>query len=193
MRAVHWPAKKDPAAALAVLQEIRDTIGETRTEGAQGYLNPRDANPDDAETHDVPGDEVTSETMAEPAQNGLDEVWPEVLHQIWPSERDICRALGWIEWPRTGRNEPLGWVMCCACGMLSPPEGRSMRPDFDGHLGEIAGMHFYTMPGARKKAEAACLLPTPTLLESSSGPRMSPTSHAAVRGHTGRKRRLRLI
>ncbi|MER8841164.1 hypothetical protein NKH86_20785 [Mesorhizobium sp. M0913] len=94
MRAVHWPAKEDPAAALAVLQEIRDTTGQTRTEGAQGHLNPRDANPDDAETHDVPGDEVTSETMVEPAQDGLDEVWPEVLHQIRPSERDICRGVG---------------------------------------------------------------------------------------------------
>lgn len=88
------PAKEDPAAALAVLQEIRDTTGQTRTEGAQGYLNPRDANPDDAETHDMPGDEVTSETMVEPAQDGLDEVWPEVLHQIRPSERDICRGVG---------------------------------------------------------------------------------------------------
>ncbi|MER8841151.1 hypothetical protein NKH99_30865 [Mesorhizobium sp. M0854] len=73
MRAVHWPAKKRSSRSACRAARDRDTIAETRTEDAQGYLNPRDANPDDAETHDVPGDEVTSETMVEPAQDGLDE------------------------------------------------------------------------------------------------------------------------
>lgn len=68
-----------------------------------------------------------------------------------------------------------------------------MRPDFDGHVAEIAGMHFYTKPGARKKAEGGMLVTYTDAAGTSSGPRMSPTSHAAARGHTGRKRRLRLI
>lgn len=66
--------------------------------------------------------------MTEAIQDGPDEIWQEAPHEIRPSERDICRALSWIEWPFTGRSGPVGWSMRCHCGKLAPHTPR-LRQD----------------------------------------------------------------
>jgi hypothetical protein len=157
--AVRWLAKKDPEAALAVLQRIRDESCNYGAEVEPGYLDPRDRSADDMETHVVPDEPLTSETMTEPVQDGPDEVYPEMLHEEQPSERDICQALGWIEWPRTGRSNPIGWAMRCACGRLAPPEGRLFPSVASGdNKIEVAGLTYYTRPDARRGKAGGMLL-----------------------------------
>lgn len=159
--ALKWLAKRDPDAAAAIWKRIRSAAStEAPIPEQQAYLNPVERIADDAGPHVVPDEVVTSETMAEPVQDGPDEVWPDMLHEVRPSERDICSALGWIEWPNSSprRSEPIGWCMRCPCGMLSPIEGRNFRPVFDGHLATLGGMSFYTKPSARKLAEGGMMV-----------------------------------
>ncbi|WP_139788974.1 hypothetical protein [Manganibacter manganicus] len=161
MPALRWLAKKDPAAALAVLEEIRDSRHQTHRGAEPGYLDARDRSTDDAEHFVRDGADDTDATcapvtlanMSEPTQDGPDEIHAESLHEIKPSERDICRALGWIEFPYTGRSAPLGWCMHCACGSLSPTEGGHLRPTFDGPRAHLAGLVFATGKGAVKQRD----------------------------------------
>lgn len=149
--ALNWLAKKDPAAARAVLDAIRDSSSQMHHAEEPGYLDPRDHSTDDAETCVAPDEVLTAETMSEPMRDGPDEIHAESLHEIHPSERDLCRALGWIEWPYTGRSAPVGWCMHCACGSLSPTDGRHLRPTFDGTRAHLAGLVFATGKGAVKQ------------------------------------------
>ncbi|WP_156459996.1 hypothetical protein [Mesorhizobium sp. Root157] len=151
MPALRWLAKKDPAAALAVIEAIRDSRHQTHHESAPGYLNPAGVNADDAETCVAPDETLTSETLAEPTQGGPDEIHAEALHEIRPSERDLCRALGWVEFPYTGRSAPLGWCMRLPHRMMWPTEGGHLRPTFDGTRAHLAGMTFATGKGAVKQ------------------------------------------
>lgn len=148
-----WLLGRTPDGARAVALEIRNARHQTHADSVPGFLNPISTTSDDTETHSVPGDELTSETMAEPSQDGPDEVWQEVLHEIRPTERDICRSLGWTEWPFTGRSGPLGWSMRCHCGMLVDTDGRHLRPAYDNTRAHLAGMVFATGKGARKQRD----------------------------------------
>lgn len=154
--ALKWLIKQDPEAALAVWLAMRDEACAHADAGSRH--DGRDANPDDAESHVVPDEPLTSETMAEPAQDGPDEIHPEMLHEIRPSERDMFQALGWFEWPVTGRSEPLGWLMRCPCGRIAPAEGSMFRPAFDRWQAELAGMTFYLRPKARRYHEGGLLV-----------------------------------
>lgn len=156
--AVRWLAKKDPEAALAVLQRIRDERCNYGAETEPVYLDPRDRSADDMETHAVPDEPLTSETMAESAQDGPDEVSAEMLHEEQPSERDIGQALGWIEWPRTGRSGPIGWAMRCPCGRLAPTEGALSPTTVAGDTIEIGQLTYYTRPKARRGKAGGMLL-----------------------------------
>ncbi|RWN99374.1 hypothetical protein [Mesorhizobium sp.] len=148
-----WLHGKAPEAANAVAAEIRNARNQTHTDAAPSFLNPISATPDDVEVHTVPDEAVTSETMAETVQDGPDEIWKEVLHEIRPTERDICGALGWIEWPCTGRSAPIGWSMRCHCGILVEPDGRRLRPAYDKTRARLAGMVFATSKGASEQRD----------------------------------------
>ncbi|TIL64487.1 hypothetical protein [Mesorhizobium sp.] len=148
-----WLHGKAPEAAKAIAAEIRNARHQAHTDAAPSFLNPISATPDDVEVHTVPDEAVTSETMAETVQDGPDEVWQEVLHEIRPTERDICRALGWIEWPYTGRSAPIGWSMRDGAGKLARPDGRHTLPAYDGTRAHLAGMMFATGKGACKQRD----------------------------------------
>jgi hypothetical protein len=150
--AFNWLVKQDKHLAAMVLAELRDARLQTHSETSN---NLQLTGGDDMETHAVPDEPITSETMAEPLQDGPDEVWPDMLHEIRPSERDICRALGWIEWPnsRPRRSEPIGWCMRCSCGKLAPTEGGSLRPTFSDTRANLAGMLFATGKNARRQRD----------------------------------------
>lgn len=146
--AIQWLGRQEdgPALARAVLVEIGDATVSAPGAATPSYLDPREPCADDTETHAVPDQPVSVTTMADTAQDGPDEVWPETLHEISPSERDTCRALGWIEWPnsRLARSEPIGWCMRCSCGRMAPTDGSLLRPEFDGEekRATLAGMTF---------------------------------------------------
>jgi len=157
--AVRWLAKKDPEAALAVLQRIRDETCNYGAEAVPAYLDPRDRSADDAETHDVPDKLLTSETMTESVSDGPDEVFPEMLHEEQPSERDIGRALGWIEWPFTGRSAPIGWCMPCpCCGRIGLPEPKMNPVAVTGNVIEVGSLTYYALPEARRGKPGGMLL-----------------------------------
>lgn len=144
-------AKEDEKAARAALIEIGNSRHQTHADAAPGYLNPAGAGSDDTETHFVPDEPLTSETLSEPTQGGQDEVWSEVLHEIRPSEREICRALDWIEWPLTGRSDPIGWSMRKDTGRLVLADGSELRPVYGRTRAQLTGMTFATGKGAGKQ------------------------------------------
>lgn len=150
--ALNWLAKNDPDAALAVLQRLRD--GEPQT-----YVEPSTsiASGDDAEAHGVLEEPVTFGELTEAAQDGPDEVAPEMLHDDQPSERHLLAAIGWIEWPIAGRSEPLGWTMRTTARRPGSPftwtlaNGSAMRPEFEfSEIARLRGLAYYTRPGARR-------------------------------------------
>ncbi len=113
-------------------------------------LDPRDRNADDAETYDVPDAAVTSETMAESAQDGPDEIFPEVLHEIRPSVDDMLADLLRVRVLSARKGDT--WHI------VKHVDGMATRPAFDGHTARLAGMTFYMRPKARRGAEGGLLL-----------------------------------
>lgn len=155
--AVRWLAKKDPEAALAVLQRIRDEACTYGAETEPGYLDPRDRSADDMETHVAPDAPITGETMAEPAQDGPDEIHPEMLHEIKPGLHEMLRSAGGVAWPWCGRRgkrrgkvrwigEPWAYFWCLL------PHGT------DTHVLTLGDLTFYTRPGARRSADGGMLV-----------------------------------
>ncbi|RWE35002.1 hypothetical protein [Mesorhizobium sp.] len=155
--AVRWLAKKDPDAALAVLQRIRDTTCTYGAEVEPGYLDPRDRNADDVETHAVPDAPATGETMVEPVQDGADEIHPEMLHEVKPGLHEMLRSAGGLAWPWCGQRvkrrgkvkwvgEPWGYFYC-------------LIPHFtEEHVTALGDLTFYTRPGARRGFDGGLLV-----------------------------------
>ncbi|TIV72753.1 MAG: hypothetical protein E5V89_03900 [Mesorhizobium sp.] len=140
-----WLAKKDADAALAMFHRLRDEACSYGAEAGEAYLDPRDRNSDDAETHVAPDQPLTSETMAEPVQDGPDEWWPEMLHEIKPGLHEMLRSAGGVAWPWSGRRmkrdgkirwlgEPWRYFYC-----LLP-----LLPSDTKHIVELGGLTFYT-------------------------------------------------
>ncbi|RWF66637.1 hypothetical protein [Mesorhizobium sp.] len=143
--ALNWLAKKDPDAALAMFHRLRDEACGYGAEAGEAYLDPRDRNPDDAETHVAPDQPLTSETLAEPAQDGPDEWWPEMLHEIKPGLHEMLRSAGGVAWPwsgerikRNGQTKWLGepWRYTYCLLPLLPPDTKNIV--------ELGGLTFYT-------------------------------------------------
>ncbi|RWA64403.1 hypothetical protein [Mesorhizobium sp.] len=143
--ALNWLAKKDPDAALAMFHRLRDEACGYGAEAGEAYLDPRDRNPDDAETHVAPDQPLTNETMAEPVQDGPDEWWPEMLHEIKPDLHEMLRSAGGVAWPWCGERikrkgqttwigEPWRYFYCLL--PLLPPDTK--------HIVELGGLTFYT-------------------------------------------------
>lgn len=96
--ALYQLAKRDPDAALAVLHRLRDAScmhGIDDTDQPSGN--------DDIETHVAPDEPISMGEMAKPAQDGPDETWPEMLHEIGPANIHVLlRSAGGIAWPHIG-------------------------------------------------------------------------------------------
>lgn len=157
--ALNWLAKRDPDAALAILHRLRDETCHCGVDADVANFDPRDRNPDDAETHDAPDLPLTSETMAEPIQDGPDEAHPEMLHEIKPDLHGMLRSAGGVAMPWCGerwrykrsgkvvwRGEPWAYLWCCEPHV---PER---------HVVTIGGLTFYTRPKARRGHEGGMLL-----------------------------------
>lgn len=149
--ALGWLAKRDPVAAMAVLDAIRNSSHQVRHVDAPGYLDPRDHSADDAETCVAPDDALTSETLAEPTQDGPDEIHAESLHEIKPDLHGMLRCAGGLAFSwcgerwrnkQTGKvryvGEPWAYMWCC---LPHVPER---------HVLTIGGLTFYTRPGAMR-------------------------------------------
>ncbi|MBB6299420.1 hypothetical protein [Rhizobium leucaenae] len=156
--AMTWLIKNDPDAALAVFHRLRDdyyTHGDDHS--GQPHLDPREGSRDDAEAHDVPDVEHTSETMSESTQDGPDEVNPEMLHEVKPGLHEMLRSAGGIAWPwcgvRVKRDGKIKWE--------GEPWAYSFtaQPSLTGkHLVTLAGLTYYTRPGARRGFDGGMLL-----------------------------------
>lgn len=157
--ALNWLAKKNPDAALAVFHRLRDESCNFGAESNPGDLDPRDRSSDDMETHVVPDEPVISETMAEPVQDGPDEVWPEMLHEVKPDIHGMLRSAGGVALPWSGvrwRNrrsgkvrwigEPWAYLWCC---LPHTPER---------HVVTTGGLTFYTRPEARRGLQGGMLV-----------------------------------
>lgn len=156
--ALKWLLKRDPQAARVAMAEIGDSTFQTRGNGTASYLNPREATADDREGYSVPDKPVSADTLAEQLQDGPDRFLPETLHEIRPTEREVFMALGWIEWPVTGRSASIGWAMRCRCGMIAPCEGRHLQPTFSkDERATLAGMLFSFHPDIYRPAGGTML------------------------------------
>ncbi|MBZ9904790.1 hypothetical protein LB557_02050 [Mesorhizobium sp. BR115XR7A] len=150
--ALNWLANQDRRAARAVLVEVGNSRHQTHSAGA-----PAANVGDDIEVHDVPAEELSSTTMAEPTQDGPDEIWPEMLHEIKPSVHALLRSAGGVAWPWCGRRrkkdgkeiwsgEPWQYFYC-----LLPLFG-------DEQTTLLGGLTFYTEPKACRESEGGMLV-----------------------------------
>ncbi|MGP2492294.1 hypothetical protein ACTDI4_11785 [Mesorhizobium sp. PUT5] len=157
--AIRWLAKQDPEAALAVLQRIRDENCSYGAEKTPAYLDPRDRSADDTESHVVPDHPLTSETMAEPVQDGPDEIWPEMLHEVKPDIHSMLRSAGGFAWPWCGerwRNKRTGKVSRSG-GPWAYTYSRTPHAAAP-HIVTLGGLTFYTRQGARRGADGGMLV-----------------------------------
>ena len=155
--ALSWLIKHDPDAALAVFHRLRDEYYAYGIEPQANGHDPRERNADDAETHDAPDTELTGETMTEAAQDGPDEVWPEMLHEVKPDLHEMLRSAGGIAWPWCGvrrkRRGKTTWI--------GEPWNYEFpdKPALAGrHMVALKGLTFFTRPNARRGFEGGMLL-----------------------------------
>lgn len=153
--ALNWLIKHDPEAALAVFHRLRD---EHYTHGPEPMATTTyEVSPDDVETHEAPEIEVTSDTMSAPVQDGPDERWPEMLHEVKPDLHEMLRSAGGTAWPWSGvrwkRRGKITW------------DGEPWAYEFPNHTSSIGrhmvtlgGLTFYTRPGARAGFDGGMLL-----------------------------------
>lgn len=155
--ALTWLIKHDPDAALAVFHRLRDEYYTYGQESQTAYLDPQGMNPDDAETHDVPGELYAGDTMSESAHDGPDEIKVEMLHKVKPDLHEMLRSAGGIAWP---------W-----CGVRVKRDGKvkwqgeawaytfTAKPSLTGkHLVALKGLIYYTRPSARAGFDGGMLL-----------------------------------
>lgn len=153
--ALTWLIKHDPDAALAVFHRLRDEYYTFSPEPASSAIY--EANPDDAETHDAPDAEVTSESMSESAQDGPDETWPEMLHEVKPDLHEMLRSAGGIAWPWCG----VRWKRRGKITWHGEPWAYEFpeHPSLVGrHMVALKGLTFYTRPNARRGFEGGMIL-----------------------------------
>lgn len=155
--ALSWLIKHDPDAALAVFHRLRDEYYAYGIEPQANGHDPRERNADDAETHDAPDTELTGETMTEAAQDGPDEVWPEMLHEVKPDLHEMLRSAGGTAWPWCGvrrkRRGKITWI--------GEPWAYTFadRPTVIGNdMVSLKGLTFYTRPGARPGFDGGMLV-----------------------------------
>ena len=164
--ALYELAKKNPDAALAVFHRLRDE-SYTHVDAAPAR-DGRDANTDDIETHVIPEEPLTSETMTEPVQDGPDGIAIDMLHEVRPDVDEMLKGLGWIEWPwcaqrdkkgRYKRTLPLGYAMRTPSGRLVAADGALCQPTFSAdHTATLGGLSFYLRPKARRGHEGGLLV-----------------------------------
>jgi len=151
--ALSWLIKHDSEAALVIFHRLRDDY---YTHGDAPLPSRCDPNPDDLETHSVPEEAITGDSMCEAAQDGPDDVHQELLHEIRPSVDDMLRSAGGIAWPWCGRRVKEGgkwkWV-----GEAWAYE-YSAVPVVDGDMITLNGLAFYMRPKARRRVEGGLLL-----------------------------------
>lgn len=155
--ALSWLIKHDPDAALAVFHRLRDEYYTYGIEPQTNGHDPRERNADDAETHDAPDKELTGETMSESAQDGPDELWPEMLHEVKPDIHEMLRSAGGIAWPWCGvRRKRRGKILWIGePWRYEFPE----KPALAGkHMVSLGGLTFYTRPNARRGFDGGMLL-----------------------------------
>jgi hypothetical protein len=165
--ALKWLIKNDPEAALAVFHRLRDeyyTFG--GDPAAEPHMNPAGYSADDVETHAVPDEARTSETMHYEVQDGPDEVSIEMLHEFRPDLHTMLRSAGGIAWPwcgvrwiRRGKSiwigEPWAYTWTATPTLVGTRPVRLDAPGFfcfnpGAHEVRLAGLTFYTKPGARR-------------------------------------------
>lgn len=155
--ALTWLIKHDPDAALAVFHRLRDEHYSWGPEPQPTGREPLERNADDVETHDAPEAELTSESMSEPTQDGPDETWPEMLHEVKPDIHAILRSAGGIAWPWCGvrrkRDGKVRWV-----GEPWAYQYQARPVSTGRHLVSLGGLTFYTKPNARRGIEGGMLL-----------------------------------
>lgn len=155
--ALSWLIKHDPEAALAVFHRLRDEYYSYGIEPQASGHDPRDRNADDAETHDAPDKELTGETMSEPAQDGPDEIWPEMLHEMKPDLHEMLRSAGGIAWPWCGvrkkRRGKITWPGEPWAYTFPDKPALAVK-----HMVSLGGLTFYTRPNARRGFDGGMLL-----------------------------------
>ncbi|MBB4067417.1 hypothetical protein [Gellertiella hungarica] len=155
--ALSWLIKHDPEAALAVFHRLRDEYYTFGIDPKPNGHDPREMNADDAETHDAPDTELTGETMSEAAQDGPDEIWPEMLHEMEPDIHEMLRSAGGIAWPWCGvrrkRRGKILWIGEPWCYEFPEKQALSGK-----HIVSLGGLTFYTLPGARSSFDGGMLI-----------------------------------
>lgn len=155
--ALSWLIKHDPDAALAVFHRLRDEYYTYGIEPQMSGHDPRERNADDAETHNAPDIALTGETMSEAGQDGPDEIWPEMLHEVKPDIHEMLRSAGGVAWPWCGvRRKRRGKII-----WIGEPWAYTFvdRPARSGkHMVTLKGLTFYTRPGARPGFDGGMLL-----------------------------------
>lgn len=153
-----WLIKKDPEAALAVFHRLRDEYYTYGSEPSAGpHLRPASYNADDVETHSVPDAALSSDTMHFEVQDGPDQRAMEMLHEIKPELHAMLRSGGGLAWPWCGvrtrkngktcwRGEPWAYNFTARANVI------------ERHTITLAGLTFYTKPGARKGHPGGMLL-----------------------------------
>lgn len=155
--AMTWLIKHDPEAALAVFHRLRDEYYTHGEAAGDSYLSPRERNPDDIETHDIPDELHTGDSMSEAAPDGPDDINMEMLHELQPDLHVMLRSAGGIAWPwcgvRVKRDGKVTWAG--EPWAYEFPE----RPSLTGkHLVALKGLTYYTRPGARAGFDGGMLL-----------------------------------
>ncbi len=86
------------------------------------------------------------QTLAEPRNDGPDEIAPERLHEIGPSINDMLADLLRVR------------VTRFADGIVHRVDGMATEPTFAGDTGLLAGMTFYLRPKVRRGVEGGMML-----------------------------------
>lgn len=145
--AIKQLARTDWRAALAIYREVMQAGPSVLHHDDEG-----ESGGDGAQTHAVPLEEMSFENMADTHASAASNEGAHAEHRYHdrPSERDILRNIGWIEWPTTKpKGQPVGWFA---------PAGAASRPTFDSHRAYLGGLVFNVTPGLRKAMEGGQLI-----------------------------------
>jgi hypothetical protein len=175
LQAIRKLAKEDWRAALALYLEVQQAPAmplhnEDSTQSTAG---------DDVQTWEAPASEVSFETLTETPYSAAknDGARAETTTTERPSERDLMRNIGWIEWPWCGRAESaerrgdkapkangsrspaIGWAMRLPDGKVVQADGRLMpAPQYDGYRRYMGGLVYSALNNVRKSAPGGMLV-----------------------------------
>ncbi len=103
--ALNWLAKPDRQAAVALMGAIMDSRANIAADADNhGHMDPHNVSTDDIEAYGAPDDPLRFEAMADPAQDGPDELRPEVVHEVKPDIHEMLRSAGGMAWPWCGKR-----------------------------------------------------------------------------------------